>query len=215
MSKAKQIENFTGKLEVTAELGEAFQAQAAAAESLASACKGAAEALAATSSQINSQLVALLEKEWNDGEFNDCDSPDAARGKVKRYIARAVMFCEHAAQIAKNKELVASGRATAMQQMADLTGRHNDTAAARLRQLTAPDEPAAADGKLDLDGKGNPRRGLGERPVTIDEAIADMVAEDLTADSAAGTPIAGKKKSGKKKSAKKKSGKKKVARKKE
>ncbi len=191
-----QLAKFEGKLELSGEFGEKCQEQAIAAEREAQGRKGASEALRLTGSQINKQLTALLDKEWEDGEFADCTTPEAARAKVKRCITRAVGFCEHISAAAKNAELVSSGKAVALRQVAEMAGKHNDAAAARIRQLQAPREPNDPDNP-DLDGKGNPRRASGERPMTVPE-MADVKA----------AAIKGKKKSSKKKSSKKKSSKK-------
>ncbi len=202
----QQLAKFEGKLELSGEIGEKCQEQATAAEAEAQQRKGASEALRATGSQINKQLMSLLDKEWDDGEFADCDSPDTARAKVKRYIARAVGFCEHISATAKNAELVSSGKAVALRQVADMAGKHNDSAAARIRQIQSPPEPNDPDDP-DLDGKGNPRRASGERPVTIPE-MAEVQAK------AQAKAAKGKKKSGKKKSGKKATGKKPASKKK-
>lgn len=188
-----QLAEFKGKLDLSGELGEKCQEQATAFEREAHANKGASEALGRAASHIHKQLVAVLEKEWEDGEFSECTEPEEARGKVKKYISRAVGFLENLGAMAKNAELVNSGKAKATQDISNLLGRHNDAAAARIRQLLAPPEPESQD--ADLDGKGNPRRRPGERPVTEEEQ-AEVKAK-------AGKEKAGKKKAGKKKSGKK------------
>ncbi len=191
-----QLARYQGKLELSGELGEKCQDQATAIEREAQQSKGAAEALRATGSQINKQLVAILDKEWGDGDFAECDSPEAARGKVKRYISRAVGFCENLSAIAKNSELISSGKAKALEEMAKLLGKHNDAAAARIRQIQSPPEPTNPD-SLDLDGKGNPRRRPGDRPVSISEMVTTYKKKK------ASKVKAGKLKPGKKKSGKK------------
>ncbi len=187
-----QLAKYEGKLELSGELGEKCEAQAKAIEREAHESKGAADALRATGSQIHKQLVALLEKEWEDGEFADCTDPEHARAKVKRCITRAVGFCENLSAMAKNNELVASGKAKALSDMADLLKRHNDAAAARIRQIQSPPEPTDP-GSPELDGKGNPRRRAGERPVRRDDVVS--------IEKAKGTK---KKKASKKKASKKK-----------
>lgn len=198
-----QLAKFEGKLELSGEIGEKCQEQAKAAEAEAQGRKGASEALRATGQQINKQLVSLLDKEWDDGQFADCDSPESARSKVKRYISRAVGFCEHISVTAKNAELVSSGKAVALQMVAEMAGKHNDAAAARIRQIQSPPEPNDPDNP-DLDGKGNPRRASGERPATIPEMA------EVKAEAAKGKKKSGKKKSGKKSASKKPSKKRKT-----
>jgi len=190
------LAKFEGKLEATAELGERCQEQALAAEHEAQQRKGGADALRAMSVQLHQQLCAILDKEWDDGEFAECTAPEFAKAKVKRTISRAVGLCENLSQVAKNAELIASGKATALRGMAEIAGKYNDVAAARIRQLKSPPEPVVDD-VVDVDGKGNPRRAPGERPVTRDMMITTEPKPLRKKPST--TKKSGKKKSGKRK----------------
>ena len=201
----KLLANYEGKLDSTGEIGENCQKQATAADLKAVAHKGAASALLTAAKTIQSQLEALLKKEWDDGDFAKCKTPGAAQDWVLKTIGRASGFCEHLAGIAKNHELIASGEAVALRRMTDIIGKHNDTAASRIRQIQAGEVPCDPKDSKDpkVDGKGNPRRRPGEAPLSV-PAMAAVKAKAREAAAAKAKP---KKKAGKKiakKTAKKK-----------
>lgn len=162
----KLLANYEGKLDSTGEIGENCQKQTAEADFRAAAHKGAASALLTAAKHIQSQLEGLLKKEWDDGGFAKCKTPGAAQDWVLKTIGRAAGFCDHLAAIAKNHELIASGEATALRRMTEIIGKHNDTAASRIRQLQAGEVPPDPKNP-DLDGKGNPRRRPGEAPLSV------------------------------------------------
>ena len=191
----KLLANYEGKLDSTGEIGENCQKQATAADLKAVAHKGAASALLTAAKTIQTQLEALLKKEWDDGDFGKCKTPGAAQDWVLKTIGRAAGFCEHLAAIAKNHELIASGEAAALRRMTDIIGKHNDAAASKIRQIQAGEVPK--DPKLD--GKGNPRRRPGEAPLSV-PAMAAVKAKAKADKEAAAKPG---KKAAKKKAAKK------------
>ena len=164
-----QLANLEGKLDSTGDLGKKCQDQSIAANLKTAVHKNTAEALSVVAKKMQSELEKALKKEWDDGQFSECNTPEAARDWVLKTIARASGFCDHVAAISKNHELIASGEAAALQRVTALIGKHNDNVVSQIRQLQSPKaspDPESPE-TPSLDGKGNPRRRPGEAPLSV------------------------------------------------
>lgn len=179
------LEHVLGKVEVSGEIGDKLDEALKAAENEVQQRKGMQAGCQASAKAVAS-LLPHVDKAFEEGELDGLSALEM-KALLKKWIVRGMEAAENLYQRAKAEEMVAYGKASAMNLAVTITKRYHDSAASRARQLTAPDEP-----ETEAEA-GERRRGrkAGEHPKgsslderreaaaeeAVDKALADAKAE--------------------------------------
>jgi hypothetical protein len=132
------LEHVLGKVEVSGQIGDKLDEALKGAENEVQQRKGM-QAGCQLSAKAVAGLLPHVDKAFDEGELDGLSALEM-KGLLKKWLVRGMEATENLYKRAQAEEMVAAGKVAAMNLAVTITKRYHDSAAARARQLTAPDE---------------------------------------------------------------------------